>query len=402
MRIAYFECFSGISGDMTLGALLDAGAELSEVTAAIDKLDIPGIGLQTHRATRNSIAATAVDVLIAGEPIAEDRAHIHHGHSSRELPEIVEIIEKSDLQSEDKRRSVEVFRRLAAAEARVHGIPVERVHLHEVGALDAIVDVVGSVVALSSLGIERVYSSKLRFGTGFATCSHGKIPIPVPAVVELCKDVPSEQTEVEAELVTPTGAALITTLADGFGSVPAFVQERSGYGCGKRELDEFPNLLRVRIGECSERLQNDQCLMVEANIDDMNPEIFGYLFDILLERGAKDVFVTPVLMKKGRPGQLLSVLVDSTRLDDVAGAILRETTTLGVRHYPVDRKKIHRRSETVSTKFGAIKVKVSEFDGRRRSAPEYDDCARVAKENNVPILSVFSAARSATPEDNSQ
>ncbi len=402
MRIAYFECFSGISGDMTLGALLDAGADIAEVSAAIDKLDIAGVGLQTRRTTRNSIAATAVDVLVSGKPIVEDREHLDDGHSGHHLPEIVGIIEKSDLASNEKRRSVEVFQRLAAAESRVHGIPLEQVHLHEVGALDAIVDVVGSIIALSSLGIDRVYSSRLRFGTGFVTCSHGKMPVPVPAVVELCKDVPAEQTDIAAELVTPTGAALITTLAEDFGSVPAFVQDRVGYGCGKRELDELPNLLRVRVGECSERPQSDQCLMVEANIDDMNPEIFGYLFDILLDRGAKDVFVTPVLMKKGRPGQLLSVLVDSAQLDNVAGAILRETTTLGVRHYPVDRKKIHRRSETVSTKFGPIRVKVSEFDGRRRFAPEYDDCLRVAKEKRVPILSVFSAARSAIPEDDVQ
>ena len=399
MNVAYFECFAGISGDMALGALLDAGAEMVTIRNAIDKLGVPGLGLHAHRVSKHSVAATAVGVTADGVDIVEDNAHFERGHSGRHLSEIVQIIENSGLDDNDKITSIRVFERLSTAEALVHGVSVERVHLHEAGAMDAIVDVVGTVVALSSLGISRVYSSRLRLGTGITTCSHGTLPVPVPAVIELCKDVPCEQTDIPAELVTPTGAALITTLADAFEPPPTFAQKGVGYGAGKRDLAEIPNLLRVRIGAAIEPLHSDHCILVEANIDDMNPEVFGYLFEILLERGAKDVYLTPVIMKKGRPGQLLSALVDSVKFDEVVSTILQETTSLGVRYFPVDRKKLARRMETVTTIYGPIKVKVSEFDGKRRFAPEYDDCLRVAKEKKVPILSVFTAVRKSAPEE---
>ncbi len=420
MRIAYFDCFAGISGDMVLGALVDAGLDPGLLRAEMEKLDLPGIDLSFERTSRQAIAATLARVRLGGELIppgeehhlehlhphahghAHEYAHEHsheHAHEHHHLDEILGRIRHSRLDEEVKERACRVYQRLAEAEAQVHGVPPDQVHLHEVGALDAVADIVGAVAGLRLLGVERVYSSALRCGTGYVDCAHGRYPVPVPGVLALCRDVPFEQTGVQAELVTPTGAAIITTLAASFGPAPPFRQERVGYGAGRRDLAELPNLLRVRIGQTIQTWAQDRAVLVEANIDDMNPEVYGYLGERLLEQGARDVYLTPVYMKKGRPGTLLSVLADEEKLEAVVEILLGETTTLGVRFHPVERRKLERASLTVETPYGPVRVKVGILGERRRFAPEYEDCARLARQHRVPLLEVYEAARAALPQE---
>ncbi|MCK5380483.1 MAG: nickel pincer cofactor biosynthesis protein LarC, partial [Candidatus Latescibacteria bacterium] len=303
------------------------------------------------------------------------------------------ILDESALSETAKEQSKQIFRRLAEAEAKVHGSTPEQVHFHEVGALDAIVDIVGAVVGAELLGVQEIYASTLRLGTGITKSMHGKIPVPAPATVELLRGVPVQHTDIRAELVTPTGAAILTTLAKGFGRAPLFRTERIGYGAGTRELEETPNLLRVQIGDTREDLEQDHSVLIETNVDDMTPEITGYVMDKLLSEGAKDVYVTPVMMKKGRPGMLLSVLTDPASATRISEVLFRETTTLGVRLTEVDRLKVHRCERTVDTAFGPIRTKVGRFGGREQTMPEFDDCARIAKERGVPILEVFRAAQ---------
>lgn len=417
MKIAYFDCFSGISGDMVLGALIDAGLELDALRAELDKLNMPQLKLTSERAVRQAIAGTRVQVHIGGQPIEakdehhftpaslpsgalirnpqrQDSDHVHH-----HLQDIIDLIDSSSLDESVRSQSKEVFNRLAEAEATVHGSPPEQVHLHEVGALDAVADIVGAVAGIHLLGIEKIYASPLHFGTGFVRCAHGRYPVPVPGVLALCRDVPSIQTDIRAELVTPTGAALITTLASQFGPAPAFVQTTVGYGAGSRNLEQIPNMLRVRIGHQAAPYSRETLVHIEANIDDMNPEVYGYLFDLLLERGARDVYVTPISMKKGRPAHLLGVLVDETHSSTITETILAETTTLGVRYHSVERHVLQREQRQVETRYGSVSIKVGHFGDRQRFAPEYEDCARLARQHGVPLLTVYQAASQAASEE---
>ena len=407
MIIAYFDCFSGISGDMVLGAMVDAGLDAELLRLEIDKLNLGDVRVHFSPTERHGIAATRAEVEVEGGPLAAaDEQHQiaggtnaaagsvdHHVH--RHVEEVLEVLRQSRLDEEVREKAIEIFRRLAAAEARVHGVATEEVHLHEVGTADALVDIVGAVVGLRLLGVEQVFSSPLRCGSGFVQCAHGRYPVPVPAVMELCSGVPLIQTDATSELITPTGAAIITGLATSFEPPPEFRLRSVGYGAGRRPGREIPNLLRIRIGETEGILARDQAVLVEANIDDMNPEVYGYLFDRLLEGGAKDVYVTPVHMKKGRPGSLLSVLADAVQLDRVADIVLSETTTTGLRYHYVERRKLERSSVTVATAYGPVRVKTASFDGVARHAPEYDDCARLARLKTVPILTVYEAARNA-------
>ena len=399
MKIAYFDCFSGISGDMILGALLDAGLPLEDLNREIAKLGVQDVAIERESTARHAIAATRAKVCVAGAPLADAEHHLDlsgeptHDHPHAHLKDITSRIAASRLDDVVKERSIRVFERLCAAEAEVHNAAPAEVALHEVGALDALIDVVGAVAGLWLLEVEEVCASPLRFGTGFVRCAHGRYPVPVPGVLALCRDVPTEQTDIRAELVTPTGAAIITTLARSFGPQPPFCQQAVGYGAGRRDLEDIPNLLRLRLGErvpASERV-----LLIEANIDDMNPEVYGYLFDRLLEQGACDVYATPVLMKKGRPGNVLSVLAPAGRLDELAAIVLQETTTIGLRYYGVERRVLERQIRTVATPYGEVNVKFSYLDGRCRAAPEYEDCARLAQQHQVPLLSVYEAARAA-------
>jgi uncharacterized protein (TIGR00299 family) protein len=379
--IAYFDCISGASGDMILGALLDAGLCLENLQEQIDRLNLPELRLRADTVKKNGFGATKVDVSV------EDS----QGH--RSFTEIQRIIESSTLSNTVKERSVKVFHRLAEAEAHIHRTALEKVHFHEVGALDAIADIVGAVAGLELLGVTRVEASPLPLGTGFVQSAHGKQPIPAPATLALVRDVPVRGTEVEAELVTPTGAALLTTLADSFGPMPPMVPKAVGYGAGTQDL-EWPNVLRVILGEPAEAATGggtiERLALIEANIDDMNPEFYEYVSGVLFSRGALDVYWTSIGMKKSRPGVLLSILCRPEARDNLVESVLRETTSLGVRWTWTDRLSVQRRETTVETQYGPVRVKVALSDSSDAAiSPEYEDCRRVAQDQKVPLWRVY-------------
>ena len=418
MKIAYFDCFSGISGDMILGALVDAGLDAARLQGELGKLDLAGVEVTCESTSRKAIKATRARVRIDADGEGHDHRHDHdheqdaavvdrhlvlhadHGAvAHRRLPDILELLQSSGLHADDSAAATRIFRRLAQAEARVHGVAAaEDVVLHEVGAVDAVIDIVGAVAGLRLLGVDQVWASALRCGTGFVTCAHGRYPVPVPGVLALCDGIPLVPTDVESELITPTGAAIITTLATRFGAAPAFHQTAVGYGAGSRDLDQHPNLLRLRLGETAledTAYDSDEVIELEANIDDMNPEVYGYVIDLLLNKGARDVFLTPVYMKKGRPGTLLTAVTDERHMDAVSEAILAETTTVGLRYQPKSRRLLRRRLTTASTPYGDVQVKAVTAGSRDRFAPEYEDCARLARQRGIPILQVYEAAMAA-------
>lgn len=390
MRIVYFDCFSGISGNMVLGALIDAGLELDELRRELAKLKLAGYRIEARRVLKRYIAGTLVDVKVQEEGV------------ERHLGDILDIIEGSALPGEIKETCRRIFTKLAEAEARVHGLDVEDIHFHEVGGLDAIVDIVGSVVGLKLLGIEEVYSSPLHLGTGFVECAHGKLPVPAPATLELVKGVPTYGRDVEAELVTPTGVAIITTLAKAFGRTPLMEVEAIGYGAGHRDLP-IPNLLRVSIGKALEPewrgYEEDVVTLIEANIDDMNPELYEHVMERLFERGALDVFLTPIQMKKSRPAVKLSAIVRAADLSEVLNTFFDETTTLGVRLYEARRKKLSRGNIVVETKHGRVGVKVGKLgDVVKNISPEYGDCWRIASQLDIPLKEIYEEAKRAARE----
>lgn len=387
MRVAYFDCFSGISGDMILGALLDAGLELDSLKEALAGLKLSGYEIEARKVKKGGIAGTLVDVRGC------------EGEVERDLGDVLEIIGKSDLPEDVKGKAKAIFARLAEAEAKVHGLGIEEVHFHEVGGLDAIVDIVGSVVGMRLMGIEEVYSSPLHLGRGFVECAHGILPVPAPATLELVKGVPTYGRDIEAELVTPTGAAIITTLAKGFSRAPLMEVEATGYGAGHRDLP-IPNLLRVSIGQALEPgeldYEEDMVTIVEANIDNMNPELYEHAMERLFEKGALDVFLTPIQMKKGRPAVKLSAIVREADLSGVLDALFEETTTLGVRLYEARRKKLSRESVLVETRHGKVGVKVGKLGGVIKTiSPEYEDCRRIALQLGIPLKEVYEEAREA-------
>jgi uncharacterized protein (TIGR00299 family) protein len=349
INMAYFDCFSGVSGNMILGALLDAGLSLEDLQEELSKLPVTGFTITRNHVKRQGISATHVEV---NTEKTDTHRHLHH---------IVDILEKSSLDQRIKDDCRRIFTRLAEAEATVHNTTIEQIHFHEVGALDAIVDIVGAVAGLRKLGVEKIYVSPFFLGTGFTVCAHGKIPVPVPATVELLKGKPVRYTDIEAELVTPTGAAILSTLGDHFGPPPAMSFEKTGYGAGTRELP-IPNTLRLFLGQSDEVIpdyDHDTIVAIEANIDDMNPQLYEYLFEKLFEADALDVYTTPVMMKKNRPGIVLSVLAPFEIKQQLVDIILRETTTIGVRWREMQRAKAQREMRTVETQYGQIRIKVS-------------------------------------------
>jgi uncharacterized protein (TIGR00299 family) protein len=366
---------------MILGALVSCGVPLETLKSELAKLGVHGFDLSAGTVRRAGIAATHVDVAT------------EHQHEHRHLSHITGIIEGSGLPEGVKKNAVAIFTRLAEAEALVHGTTPDEVHFHEVGALDAIVDVTGACIGLDYLGVEAVVSTPLSLGTGTVLCAHGEMPVPVPAVVELTRNIPVVRTDRKGELTTPTGAAIITTLASSYGRLDHFVAERAGYGAGTRDSKDYPNVLRLSVGESPQPLNEDHSVLIETNIDDMNPEVFGYLTDRLLAKGAKDVYMTPIYMKKGRPGTLFSVLTDDSLRDDIIDMLFAETTTLGVRISKVMRRMVSRETRTVNTEFGAVRIKVALVDGVERCSPEYEDCARIAREKGIPILTVYDVVR---------
>lgn len=392
MKIVYFDCFAGASGDMILGSLLDAGLGLEQLRGELAKLHLTHFDVQVQKVEKRGIGGSQALVHI-------DQDHHHHHH--RHLHHIREIIETSDLEATIKRRSVEIFTRLAEAEAKVHRTSVDHIHFHEVGAMDAIIDVVGSVAGLSALGVERIYCSPLHVGTGTIECAHGILPVPAPATAELIKGKPAYATGVQGELLTPTGAAILTTLASDFGAMPAMTVEKVGYGAGTSD-PSIPNLLRLVIGESSEEVrgyQRERVAVAETNIDDMNPQIYDYLIGKLLDMGALDVFLVPTQMKKNRPGTLLTVLCAPEKIGEFADFLLRETTTIGLR-WRIDNRTTARRSiREVQTPYGTVRIKVAEVNGNTINAtPEYEDCKRLALENNVPLKEIMEQARLAAGE----
>ncbi len=419
MNIAYFDCFSGISGDMTLGALVDVGIEPGALRTELSKLKLDAeFSLDFEKASKHHITGTRAIVrtteshqedvnrtaeLSEGadahshshDHAHETHHHSHHDHApSRHLADIFEILEDSNLERAIIDRSKQVFDRLAEAEAKVHNTSKDRIHLHEVSGIDSIVDVVGCVIGLNLLGIEELYASPLALGSGFVRCAHGLMPVPVPGTMELLKGVEVRQTQIRKELVTPTGAAIITTLARGFGPMPEMVIDRVGYGAGTRELEEQPNLLRICLGEKKEgSLESDQVYLIETNLDDMSPEIAGYLTELLFEKGALDVFLTSILMKKGRPATKLSLLAAPDFRESLTQVVLTETTTFGVRCHLVERSKLSRDFIKVQTQWGTVRAKRGYMDGEPiKAVPEYEDCKRIAEEQSVPFRQVYEEA----------
>jgi uncharacterized protein (TIGR00299 family) protein len=387
LRIAYFDCFSGVSGDMILGSLVDAGLEVGWLEAELDRLRVPGFRLQAERTARRGISGTKLTV------VTEE-----HG-IERRLPDISEIIERSALSDDIKSSSKKIFAELAAVEAGIHQKSVDEMHFHEISGLDSIVDVVGALVGLKGLGVETVHASRIHVGTGFVECRHGTLPVPAPATLELLKGVPVYSRGIESELATPTGVAILKGISKSFGAMPEMTIDRIGYGAGSREL-EIPNLLRICLGEtCEDRYAGDEVLLLETNIDDMNPEFFGHVSEQLLTQGALDVFMTPIYMKKNRPATLLSVLTAKEGLDRILSTVFSETTTLGVRIRSVDRKVLARDTISVRTPLGDVKVKVGRIGEEVKTiAPEYEDCREIAASQGVPLKDVYEAAKAACRE----
>jgi uncharacterized protein (TIGR00299 family) protein len=370
---------------MILGALLDAGVEPEIWQGELNKLNLSGYELEIDRVQKQGIAATSVGVLVS------------EGSQERQLAEIEELIGTSQLPNDVKEKSTEVFRRLAVAEAKVHGTTPDRIHFHEVGGVDAIIDIVGSVVGLQLLGVEEIYASTLPLGRGFVDCAHGRLPLPAPATIELLQGVPVLSRDVEGELVTPTGAAILTTLARGFGPFPPMTVERIGYGTGQKDFP-FPNLLRLLVGTTSPILdaRMETITLLEANIDDLNPEFYGHLMERLFAAGALDVYLTPVHMKKNRPGVVLSVICPPAQAEALAALVFAETTTIGLRRQEVQRWALARERVEVETPYGIIGVKVAKLGGKVMTAsPEYENCRRLALESDVPLKEVYTAASAA-------
>jgi hypothetical protein len=383
MRIGYFDCFSGASGDMILGALVSAGLSPETLRAELAKLRLEDYRLEVRQITKQGFAAARVEVRTTGTP------------AQRHLADITGIIDASDLADPIKQQAGLIFTRLAEAEAKVHGTSVEQVHFHEVGAVDAIVDIVGAVIGTQALGLERIVCSPIPTGSGTVQCAHGILPIPAPATTELLIGVPLADCDEVGELITPTGAAVLTTLAQRFGPLPAMKIERCGYGAGARDGQRRPNVLRLLVGEGPVMdEETDEVVVLEANLDDSTGEQIGHAFEALFAAGALDVFVLPIMMKKNRPGVLLSVLVQPDRQAACEQVLFAETTTFGVRRHLCTRQKLARSTETVSTRFDEIRIKVGRRGGRVLiAAPEYEDCARAARAHGVALGEVMSEAR---------
>jgi hypothetical protein len=445
MRIAYLECFSGISGDMFLGALIDAGVPPQVLQDTVAALNV-GARLEISRVVRSGISATKVDVWVDGvkdlpreeywarqkqengllQAAAHDHNHVHdhvhdhhhdhkhpaaldnthtkapephsHLHShTRGLSDIRTIIGNAGISESAKKTAIAIFEALGTAEAKIHSTSIEKVHFHEVGAVDAMVDIVCASVGAEALKVDQIVCSPLNVGGGSVKCAHGTFPVPAPATVELLKGAPVYSTGVQAELVTPTGAAIVQTLASRFTAFPEMKIETSGYGAGTREFPALPNVVRLTIGESVSTLAgksaSETITVLDANLDDLNPQVFGYVMDRLLEEGALDAFGIPVQMKKNRPGTLLTVLCrpeDATKLTEL---IFTETTTLGVRRRDEVRHTLARRWEKVRTQWGEVRIKIASMNGTVTNyAPEYEDCRRIATEHHVPLKTVMQEA----------
>ena len=394
LKVVYFDCFSGISGDMVLGALVDTGIAPEYIKTELSKIRLDEeFSLDFHKTEKHGISGTQAKVKIR-EQTQESNPHKHSHILSRHLSDIRNLIDTSELESTVRAKSKSIFDRLAEAEAKVHNTEKEKVHLHEVSGIDSIVDIVGAVIGLHKLGVEKIYASPLSLGHGFVECSHGMMPVPVPGTMELLHDVPIRQTDIPQELVTPTGAAIITTLADRFGVMPNMRLFNVGYGAGSRDLRMQPNLLRICIGEISTLPEtNDSIEIIETNVDDMSPEVSGYVMEQLFDSGALDVFFAPLLMKKGRPAIQISVISSAENRQKLIRILLTETTTFGVRYYAADRVILKREIVEIATQWGPIRAKRGFLNGLSiKTVPEYEDCKKIAERTSVPLQTVFQEA----------
>jgi uncharacterized protein (TIGR00299 family) protein len=384
MKLAYFDCFSGISGDMTLGALIDAGCSADLLRSGLQSLQVPGWQLTTEKVWKNGMSATYVRVT------TEDQ------QKHRSLSTILEILKNSQLAAQVRDRASAIFQKLGEAEAHVHDAPIEKVHFHEVGAVDAIVDIVGACIGFNALGIERFACSPLNVGGGTAKMAHGVLPVPAPATARLLQGAPTFSNGVQRELVTPTGAAIVATLCDSFGPQPPMTVSAIGYGAGTADLEGQPNVVRIMIGEAAQQSAPDldeEISVIEANLDDMNPQIYGYVQEKALLAGALDVYTTALQMKKNRPGTLLTILCRPEDANNLMSLIFAETTTFGVRTHRAQRRILPREWVNVSTSYGDVRVKLSRSNGHiLHVAPEYDDCRKLAVEKQVPLQQVISEA----------
>jgi hypothetical protein len=384
VKLAYFDCFSGISGDMTLGALVDAGCAIELLRSGLQGLQVPGWTLASEKIWKNGMSATAVLVT------TEDQS------KHRSLSTILEILEKSQLSEVVRKNASAIFRKLGEAEASVHDVPVEKIHFHEVGAVDAIVDIVGACIGFEALGIQKFSCSPLNVGGGTVKIAHGILPVPAPATAKLLQGKPTYSNGVQKELVTPTGAAIVATLCESFGLQPSMSVFAIGYGAGSADLEGQPNVLRIMLGESAEKTVagfDEEISVIEANLDDMNPQIYGYFLEKALSAGALDVYTTPVQMKKNRPGTLLTLLCKPSDTQTLMSLIFAETTTFGARSYSAQRRTLPRESVSVHTKFGDVRIKLSRVNGTiRHIAPEYEDCRKLATEKNIPLHQVIDEA----------
>jgi len=400
LKTAYFDCFSGISGDMCLGALVDAGVPLKSLAKELKKIPVGGYELVSKKVVRSDFRATKVDVLqnLQGG-IPDQKAMTWKG--------IEKIIQQAELTQDIRRKGLRIFKRLFGAEAKVHGKSLHTVHLHELGAVDCLIDIFGTIIGLDLLGIERVYTSPVNLGSGFVNTEHGMLPVPAPAIAEILKNIPVYSQSVATELTTPTGAAIIRELASGSGDMPCMDIDTIGIGAGTKNFHLWPNVLRIFAGTTShsslskrragvngqpERkgLPDETVTVIETNIDDMNPQIFEYVMEQLFRAGALDVFLTQIIMKKGRPGVKLTVLCDEKQRDKLSGIILRETSTIGLRFYEMKRKVMKREIKTVQSKFGKVRVKTSKSgDTILKTVPEYDDCKKIARKLNIPLIDII-------------
>jgi pyridinium-3,5-bisthiocarboxylic acid mononucleotide nickel chelatase len=386
MKILYFDCVAGASGDMILAALLAAGLDEAALRGRLAGLHLPGFDLQVERVQKSGIAATHVEVLV-DDDVPE-----------RRLRDLVAVVEAADLPPHVIQKSVAILRRIGEVEAGIHGArDAEHVHLHELGGLDTLVDVVGGVSGIDLLGVEKVICSPIPLGRGFTRSAHGRIPVPAPATLALLQGAPVTGSDVEGETVTPTGAALLTSLASGYGPIPAMTLRLAGYGAGRKEW-AIPNVLRVLIGDDGSQGSRAESLSVlETNIDDLNPETYDYVMARLFAAGALDVFLAPIQMKKNRPATLLSVLCRPALVDALSAILFAETSTLGIRRHDVLRTCLPREIRTVETPYGPIRVKVATYGDREKAAPEYEDCRRAAEAHGVPLREVYAAVRTAPP-----
>ena len=385
-RIAFFDCFSGISGDMILGALIDLGVDPQKIRNALKTLDLKGYRLKTRHVKRGLIAGTKIQVSIP--PLSYN--HL----PSRKYSDIKIMLSDSDLPTTVKKNSLEIFKRIAKVEAAIHNTTMEKIHFHEIGAIDSIVDIVGGVFAIESLKLDKVYASSINVGEGFVACAHGNMPVPAPATLKLLKGVPVFSNGIKKELTTPTGAAMIGFYADKFGSFPSMKIIKDGYGAGDHIIPEIPNMLRIVLGEGCEDLEYD-LVIVETNIDDMNPEFYEVTMESLFQAGALDVYLTPIIMKKSRPAHTLSVLSSAKLKQSVIEILLHQTSSFGVRFYPVGRTVLERELKTVKTIWGPVKIKVGKYNGKViQISPEYEECREISKKKKIPVRQVYEVAQS--------